>query len=103
MNKLAKNIFYAISIGLSVVLTMWIFIASKSKVGAPVSYGLYTMYILTIMSIIAALMLSVKGLVNKPKSALMSGVGIGVLLLFIIIGYFMDDHEVMPNYTKYGV
>ncbi len=103
MGKLAKNIFYGISLGLSVLITIWIFGASKSGVGAPVSYGLILMYILTVMAIIVALALSAKGMFNKPKSALMSGIGVGVLLLFVIIGYFMDDHKITTSYTKYGV
>jgi hypothetical protein len=103
MGKLAKNIFYGISLGLSVLITLWIFGASKSTVGAPVSYGLILMYILTVMALIVALALSAKGMVNKPKSALMSGIGIGVLILFIVIGYFMDDHKITTSYTKYGV
>lgn len=103
MGKLAKNIFYGVSLGLSVLITIWIFAASKSNVGAPVSYGLILMYALTLMAIVVALILSVKGMINKPKAALMSGIGIGVLLVLIVIGYAMDDHKVTTSYTKYGV
>lgn len=103
MNKLAKNIFYGISLGLSVLITFWIFGASKSNVGAPVSYGLTLMYVLIVLAIISALMLSFKGMVDKPKSALMAGVGVGVLILLIVIGYALDGHELTDTYAKYGV
>lgn len=103
MNKLSKNLFYGITIGVSTLVTIWIFVAGKSSVGTPVSYGLILMYILTVLAILAALALSVKGLMNKPKSALMSGIGIGVLLLLIVIGYLLDGHEVSQSYIKYGV
>lgn len=103
MNKLAKNIFYGITLGLSVIITIWIFGASKSNVGAPVGYGLYLMYILIVLAIIAALMLSFKGMVDKPKSALMAGIGFGAMILLIVIGYAIDDHELTDGYAKYGV
>lgn len=103
MNKLSKNIFYGITLGLSIFFTIWIFGAGKTTVGTPVSYGLMLMYILTALAILVALVLSAKGLVNKPKSAIMSGVGVGVLIVFVIIGYMIDDHKVTPSYTKYGV
>lgn len=103
MNKLAKNIFYGITLGLSIFITIWILGAGKTTVGAPVSYGLILMYILTVLAILVALVLSAKGLINKPKSAIMSGLGIGLLIILIVIGYMIDDHKVTLSYTKYGV
>lgn len=103
MNKLAKNLFYGITLGLSTLVVAWIFGASKSGIGTPVSYGLMLLYSLLVIALVAALALSAKGLMNKPKSALMSGIGIGVLLVLIVIGYFFDGHEVTTTYTKYGV
>ena len=103
MDKLSKNIFYGVTIGFSVVFTIWIYLAGKTTVGTPISYGLILMYILIVLSIGVALALAVKGLMNKPKSAIMFIVGFGALLVLGIIGYLMDNHVVNDNYRKYGV
>lgn len=103
MNKLAKNIFYGVSFGLSVMLTIWIISAGKTKVGMPVSFGLTLMYILMGLAVVSAVMLAVKNLINKPKSAILFGIGIGLLVILIAIGYMMDNHKVMSQYPKYGV
>jgi hypothetical protein len=103
MSKLAKNIFYGLAFGLSALMIIWIFISKKSTVGKPVNFGLVMLYVLLVLAVIAALMLSIKGLIINVKSAIMFGVGLGVMLLLVIIGYALDNHEVMKNYPNYGV
>lgn len=103
MNKLAKNIFYGLTFGLSVILTIAIYLVKKKDVASPIGYGLILMYILFGLAILVALVLAVKGMIDKPKAALMTGVGVGVLILLVIIGYFVDDHTLRHNYAEYGV
>jgi hypothetical protein len=103
MNKLAKNIFYGISIGLSVLFVGMILFSGKNSVSGPVSMGLTLMYVLLILGLVAAVVLAIKGLVDKPKSAIVVGIGVGVLLVLILIGYFTDDHTLKPKWVDYGV
>ncbi|MEX0598279.1 MAG: hypothetical protein WD512_17460, partial [Candidatus Paceibacterota bacterium] len=103
MNKLSKNIFYGISIGLSVLFVGLILFSGKNTVSGPVSMGLTLMYVLLILGLIAAVGLAVKGLVDKPKSAIVVGIGVGVLFVLILIGYFADDHTLIPKWVDYGV
>jgi hypothetical protein len=103
MNKLSKNIFYGITIGLSVLFVGMILFSSKNSVSGPVSMGLTLMYILLILGIIAAVVLAVKGLIDKPKSAIVVSIGVGLLLILILIGYFADDHALKPKWAEYGV
>lgn len=103
MNKLSKNIFYAITIGLSVVFVGLILFASKGNEGTSVSMGLVLMYILFIIAILTALILAIKGLVNNPKSAKFSFIGLVALLVMVLIGYFTDNHQVKDNYKEFGV
>jgi hypothetical protein len=103
MNKLFKNVFYGLTFGLTAVIFIWIFFVKKADIGNPVSYGLILMYVLFILAIACALILSINGLLFKPKSAIMFGLGLGVLVLLIVIGYAIDDHTLQNQYAKYGV
>jgi hypothetical protein len=103
MNKLSKNIFYGITIGLSVLFVGMILFASKNSVSGPVGMGLTLMYILMILGVIVAIALAIKGLIDKPKAAIGAGVGLGVLFILILIGYFLDDHTVKTNWADFGV
>lgn len=103
MNKLSKNIFYGISIGLSVLFVGMILFSGKNSVSGPVSMGLTLMYVLMILGLIVAVALAVKGLIDKPKSAITVSIGVGVLLILVLIGYFADDHTLKPKWAEYGV
>jgi hypothetical protein len=103
MNKLSKNIFYGITIGLSVLFVVMIFLAGKNSVSNPVGLGLILMYILMILGIVVALALAIKGLIDKPKAAIGVGVGVAVLFLLILIGYLIDDHKLKPSWAEFGV
>ncbi|MDP2175632.1 MAG: hypothetical protein Q8K70_06935 [Bacteroidota bacterium] len=103
MNKLSKNIFYGITIGLSVLFVGMILFSGKNSVSGPVSMGLTLMYILMILGLMVAVALAIKGLVDKPKSAITVSIGVGVLLILILIGYFADDHTLKPKWVDYGV
>jgi hypothetical protein len=103
MGNLIKNIYYVVSIGLSVFFCIAIYFVSKKGVGNMVSYGLILSYILLGLSVLVALILSAKGMVDKPKSALMSGIGLAAMIVVIVIGYSLDNHELADNYAEYGV
>ncbi len=103
MNKLSKNIFYAITIGLSVIFTMMILLAGKNDVGGPVGLGMILMYILLVVTLLSSVALAVKSLMQKPKSAMMFMVGLGILTVLIIIGYFSDSAVLQPNWAEFGV
>lgn len=103
MNKLSKNIFYAITIGLSVIFTMMILFANKNEVGGPVGLGMILMYIMLLVTLLASVALAVKGLIQKPKSAIMFLVGLGILGALIIIGYISDSSTLNPKWAEFGV
>lgn len=103
MNKLFKNVFYLISIGISVVICIAILFASKGNQPKFVSAGLIIMYVLMALGLLVTLVLALKGMIDKPKSAVMTLVGLGVLGILILVGYLFDDHAVPVSYTKYGV
>ena len=103
MNKLSKNIFYAITIGLSVIFTMMILLAGKNDVGGPVGLGMILMYILLVVTLLSSVALAVKSLMQKPKSAMMFMVGLGILTVLITIGYFSDSAVLQPNWAEFGV
>ena len=103
MNKLSKNIFYAITIGLSVIFTMMILLAGKNDVGGPVGLGMILMYILLVVTLLSSVALAVKSLMQKPKSAMKFMVGLGILTVLITIGYFSDSAVLQPNWAEFGV
>jgi hypothetical protein len=103
MNKLSKNIFYAVTIGLSVILTMMILIAGKNDVDMPVGLGMILMYILLVVTLLSSIALAIKSLLQKPKSAMMFMVGLGILTVLTIIGYFSDSAVLQPNWAEFGV
>lgn len=103
MNKLFKNSFYLISLGLSIFFCIAIyFVSAKSQPGY-ISGGLILMYVLMGLSMLVALGLAVKGMIDKPKSAVMTLIGLGVLGVVVLIGYLMDDHAVKPGYADFGI
>jgi hypothetical protein len=103
MNKLSKNIFYAVTIGLSVILTMMILIAGNNDVDMPVGLGMILMYILLVVTLLSSVALAVKSLIQKPKSAMMFMVGLGILTVLTVIGYFSDSAVLQTNWAEFGV
>ncbi len=103
MNKLSKNIFYGITIGLSILLIVWIFAASKDNKQSPVGLSLVLMYVLFIAAIVTALALAIKSLIDNPKSLKNTLIGVGVLFLLLVIGYFLDSHEISESWAEFGV
>lgn len=103
MSKLFRNLFYLISIGLSVFFCIAIFVVSTGKQSGFISGGLVLMYVLMGLGLLAALFLAAKGMIDKPKSAVMTLIGLAVLALVVLVGYFMDDHIVEPNYAEFGI
>lgn len=103
MGKIAKSIYYVLAIGLSVFFCLSIYLVSKKGMSSVVSNGLTLMYILLGLTVLASIVLSITGMVNKPKSALMTLVGVAIMAVLIGIGYAMDDKVVDPSYVSHGV
>lgn len=78
--------------------TMW-----KAKVSPASGLGLIITYILGIIAMVSVLVLVVRNLINKPKSAIYSLGGIVFLIILVIIGYAIDNKEVTSTYESFGV
>ncbi|MBX2986229.1 MAG: hypothetical protein LC109_07735 [Bacteroidia bacterium] len=98
--------------GLIVVLTLvFIFmlmsedsdVVASTKESAAISFGLIFTYILCALSIVTALFMAGRGLINKPKSSIYMGLGlVGILVIFGIF-YAIDPGELTATYIKGGV
>ena len=103
MNKLAKNILYGTGIGISLILTIAIYMSGRSQVSFLVGSGLILMYLLLVAAVIAAVVMAIKALRNSPGKGKWVAISIGVLLLLIGIGYAMDSRLVKNSYLEYGI
>lgn len=103
MNKLAKNIFYGTGIGISLILTIAIYMSGRSQLSFLVGSGLILMYLLIVAAVIAALVMAIKALKNSPGKGKWVAISIGVLLLLIGIGYGLDSRLVKNSYLEYGI
>lgn len=103
MNKLAKNIFYGTGIGISLILTIAIYMSGRSQLSFLVGSGLILMYLLIVAAVVAALVMAIKALKNSPGKGKWVAISIGVLLLLIGIGYGLDSRLVKNSYLEYGI
>lgn len=103
MNKLAKNILYGTGIGISLILTIAIYMSGRSQVSFLVGSGLILMYVLIVFAVVAAAVMAISALKNSPGKGKWVAISIGVLLLLIGIGYGMDSRLVKNSYLEYGI
>ncbi len=103
MNKLAKNILYGTGIGISLILTIAIYMSGRSQVSFLVGSGLILMYVLIVFAVVAAVVMAISALKNSPGKGKWVAISIGVLLLLIGIGYGMDSRLVRNSYLEYGI
>lgn len=103
MNKLAKNILYGTGIGISLILTIAIYMSGRSQVSFLVGFGLILMYVLIVFAVVAAAVMAISALKNSPGKGKWVAISIGVLLLLIGIGYGMDSRLVKNSYLEYGI
>lgn len=103
MNKLAKNLLYVIGIGLSLLMTIGIYISGHNTKTSIVGAGLIMMYLLLLIAIVAALLMSVKAIRNSSSKGKWTLISLIVLLLLIGIGYLIDNHQIKEAYLQYGI
>lgn len=103
MNSLVKKIIYVVFFSIAVLNAILIYSSSGKSMSNHVGWGLIVMYVLIALSFIAALLLAVKALVLNPSSGKMVAGGIILLLVLLVVGYFIDDKEVMPKWKEYNV
>ncbi len=100
--RLNKSFLIGLLIALISVLILWIYNSTYKAQELPIQIGLYLMYGLLILAIIAAFALFSKGFQlsgwNKISIYVLS------LLLFLLgLGYVLDVGELNPEYLKYGI
>jgi hypothetical protein len=103
MNKLAKNILYGVGIGLSLVLTIAIYLSGHNSQSSLVSAGLVMMYVLLVIAIIAAIFMAAMAIRNTAGKGKWTLLSLGALLVLIGIGYLMDNHQIKEAYLQYGI
>lgn len=103
MNKIAKNILYGTGIGISLILTIAIYMSGRSQLSFLVGSGLIMMYILILFAVFAAIIMAISALKNSPGKGKWVAISIGILLLLIGIGYGLDSRLVKNSYLEYGI
>ncbi len=103
MNKLARNIFYGVGIGVSLTLTIAIYLSGRNQTSVLVGAGLIVMYLMIVMAVISAIVMAVKTIRNSPGKRKWVIASIGILLILLGIGYFIDARTVKNSYLEYGI
>ncbi len=109
MSKQARNIYYIV-VGALVLIILGIIFGKENlkdiqtfNKSIGVNLGLILMYLMLGISTIGALALAIKGLVNYPKNAIRSIIGVGSILLLFIIGYLLDGGVIKVGWDKFGI
>ena len=103
MRTLTKNIIYGIGIGLSLVLTIAIYISERDMMAKLVSAGLILMYVLLVLAVMAAVLMALKAARNAPGKGKWALIAFGIVVVLTAIGYFFDNHSIKEVYLEYGV
>ena len=109
MNKQFRTIYYVVIGVLTLIVLAIIFGVEDikkievNKTSLGVNLGLVLMYIMIIIAFVGVIAIAVKGLINNPKNAKKSFIGLGVILLLFIIGYVLDGGGTKPGWEQFGV
>lgn len=103
MKNLTKNSIYGIGIGLSLVLTIAIYISERDMTAKLVSAGLILMYVLLVFAVLAALLMAFKAAKNTPGKGKWSLIAFVFIVILSGIGYFTDSHSIKEAYLEYGI
>jgi hypothetical protein len=89
---------------LSLVCVIMIYMAKGGKAEkSAVGYGMIMVYISLGLAVLTSLLLAARGLYNNPKGGVKTLISLGVLAVFFVIGYVMDDKEVTETYSSFGI
>jgi len=109
MSKIGKIIFYGIVILLLLATFITIFgiedtkIIEKTKKSAGVNLGMGLAYVLSGIGVLGMLVIAIKGMIDKPKSAIKTAIGAGLILVLFLIGYMIDSGATPANWQAFGV
>ena len=109
MSRIGKIIFYGVVILLLAISFIILFGVEKSKQiqitkeSNGVSMGLGLAYVLSGIGILGMLAIAVKGMMNKPKAALKTGIGLAIIIVLFVIGYLIDSGTTTDAWKEFGV
>lgn len=108
INKYIRPVSFGIVILLLLIFLIMAFgedadVVKNTKSSSAVTFGFWLTFVLLFSVIVSVFMMTIRGLINKPKSAIIAVGGFAALLLFFFIGYAMDAGEVAESYIKGGV
>lgn len=109
MSKIGKIIFYGIVIALLLLTFIFIFgientkAIQQTKNSTGVNIGLYLSYALAGLGVLGIAAIAIKGMIDKPKSAIKVGIGLAVALVIYAIGYMIDAGTTNDVWAKFGV
>lgn len=109
MSKTAKIIFYGVVIALLLLTFVFIFgientkVIEQTKNSTGVNIGLGLTYVLAGLGVLGMLAIAVKGMIDRPKSAIKVGIGVGVALVIYLIGYLIDGGTTTEAWKEFGV
>jgi hypothetical protein len=100
--RLNKSFLIGLLIAFIALLILWIYNSAYKAQELPIQIGLYVMYGLLILAIIAAIALFSKGFQLSGWSKISIYV-LSLLLFLLVLGYALDAGELNPEYLKYGI
>lgn len=109
MSRIGKMIFYGVVVLLLAISFIILFGVENSKEiqitkeSNGVSMGLGLAYILSAIGVLGILAIAIKGMVNKPKSAVKTGIGLAIIVVLFIIGYAIDGGTTTDAWKEFGV
>lgn len=99
--KFIKPVFYTL-ITLVCIYLIYAIYVSDSQVDAGAGFGITVSFILSVVSIGAAIIFPIMYMISHPKSAIRAFIGLAVMLAIFGIGYALSGNEITLVYEKVG-
>ena len=101
--KSRKSLLLGLCIASILLLAIWIYNSQFKTQEIPIQIGLWMMYVLIIVAIIAAIILFLKGLNQGAYLSKKQLYVFASLLACLVLGFFTDAGEIQAIYIKYGI
>lgn len=101
--KSRKSLLLGLCIASILLLAIWIYNSQFKAQEIPIQMGLFMMYGLLILAVIAAIILFLKGLNQGGYLSKKQLYVFALLLACLVLGFFLDAGEIQAIYVKYGI
>lgn len=99
--KFIKPAFYAL-VAIVCLYIVYAIYVSDSSVGTGAGFGITFTFLLGVIAAGSAIVFPILYMASHPKSAIGALVGVGLIVVIFLIGYFLSGDEILISYERVG-